>query len=41
MFVFGLIEVARAFASKIEPYTFFSGFLKYLFWTGVIFTTRI
>jgi len=35
-FVFGLIKVARDFASEIEPYPLLSSALKYLFWTGMI-----
>jgi hypothetical protein len=35
-FVFGLIKVARDFASEIEPYTLFCGDLNYLFDTGMM-----
>jgi hypothetical protein len=38
-FVFGLLKVARASASEIEPYTLFTGALKYLFWTGISFSS--
>jgi hypothetical protein len=37
MFVSGLLKVARDFASEIEPYTLFSGDLKYLFGSGILF----